>query len=164
MPTTRNGQCEQSLQREQTGRDAFRIVNNLTIRTENNAERQVPSDFLFLAHRVEITVSSCSGVRSDSFRQPEFFENIKVQHAPHLPVHDSKFFLVSILQIDPEPYPHFVATPHDVFKTRSLRRHPPSAQIHKALLESLKATPWDPRGSCEETDNFVFPPVGAHLA
>ena len=55
---------------------------------------------------------------------------------------------------------HFVATPHGVFKTRSLRRRPPSEQIHKALLESLKATPWDPKGSREETDNFVFPALG----
>ena len=52
-----------------------------------------------------------------------------------------------------------MVTPHGVFKTRSLRRRPPSEQIHKALLESLKATPWDPRGSREETDNFVFPSV-----
>ena len=58
---------------------------------------------------------------------------------------------------DTESNQHFVATPHGVFKTRSLRRRPPSEQIHKALLESLKATPWDPKGSREETDNFVFP-------
>ena len=50
--------------------------------------------------------------------------------------------------------------PHGDFTTRSLRRRPPSEQIHKALLESLKATPWDPKGSREETDNFVFPSVG----
>ena len=61
---------------------------------------------------------------------------------------------------DTESNQHFVATPHGVFKTRSLRRRPPSEQIHKALLESLKATPWDPKGSREETDNFVFPSVG----
>ena len=61
---------------------------------------------------------------------------------------------------DTESNQHFVATPHGVFKTRSLRRRPPSEQIHKALLESLKATPWDPKGSREQTDNFVFPPLG----
>ena len=61
---------------------------------------------------------------------------------------------------DTESNQHFVATPHGVFKTRSLRRRPPSEQTHKALLESLKATPWDPKGSREETDDFVFPSVG----
>ena len=57
-----------------------------------------------------------------------------------------------------------MATPHGVFKTRSLRRRPPSEQIHKALLESLKATPWDPKGSREEADNFVFPSLGPRPA
>ena len=61
---------------------------------------------------------------------------------------------------DTESNQHFVATPHGVFKTCSLRRRPPSEQIHKALLESLKATPSDPKGSREETDNFVFPSLG----
>ena len=65
---------------------------------------------------------------------------------------------------DTESNQRFVATPHGVFKTRSLRRRPPSEQIHKALLESLKATPWDPKGSREETDNFVFPPLGPRPA
>ena len=37
-------------------------------------------------------------------------------------------------------------------------------QVHKALLESLRATPWDPTGSREETDNFVFPPLGPRPA
>ena len=59
---------------------------------------------------------------------------------------------------------HVVATPRGVFKTRSLRRRPPSEQIHKALLESLKATPWDPKGSREEADNFVFPSLGPRPA
>ena len=54
-------------------------------------------------------------------------------------------------------------SPHGVFKTRSLRS-PPSGQIHNALLESLKSTPWDPKGSCEESHNFVFPPLGPRPA
>ena len=61
---------------------------------------------------------------------------------------------------DTESNQHFVATAQGVHKTRSLRRRPPSEQVQKDLLESLRAKPWDPKGSREETDHFVFPPLG----
>ncbi|CAE7254846.1 RE2 [Symbiodinium natans] len=66
-----------------------------------------------------------------------------------------------ILQIDPEPsLKALVAefTSEGVIKIRSLRRRPPSEQLDLALVQSLTATPWDPRGTKVETDHFVFPP------
>ena len=57
-----------------------------------------------------------------------------------------------------------MATSQDVHKTRSLRRHPPSEQVQKDLLESLRAKPRDPKGSREETDHFVFPPLDPRSA
>ena len=57
-----------------------------------------------------------------------------------------------------------MATAQGVHKTRSLRRRPPSEQVQKALLESLRAKPWDPKGSREETNHFVFPPLGPREA
>ena len=59
---------------------------------------------------------------------------------------------------DTESNQHFVGTPQGVIKIRSLRRRPPSEQLDLALVQSLKATPWDPRGTKVETDHFVFPP------
>ena len=47
---------------------------------------------------------------------------------------------------DTESNQHFVATAQGVHKTRSLRRRPPSEQVQKDLLESLRAKPWDPKG------------------
>ena len=47
-----------------------------------------------------------------------------------------------------------------VFKTRSVKRHPPSRQADLALLQSMQsvsARPWDPTGSKAEADTFVFP-------
>ena len=54
---------------------------------------------------------------------------------------------------------HFVADASDsgVFKTRSVKHHPPSRQADLALLQSISARPWDPTGSKAETDTFVFP-------
>ena len=65
---------------------------------------------------------------------------------------------------DTESNQHFVATAQGVHKTRSLRRRPPSEQVQKDLLESLRARPWDRKGSREETDHFVFPPLGPRNA
>ncbi|CAE7439381.1 RE2 [Symbiodinium natans] len=59
---------------------------------------------------------------------------------------------------DTESNQHFVGTPQGVIKIRSLRRRPPSEQLDLALVQSLTATPWDPRGTKVETDHFVFPP------
>ena len=52
---------------------------------------------------------------------------------------------------------HFVADASGVFKTRSVKHHPPSRQADLALLQSISARPWDPTGSKAETDTFVFP-------
>ena len=58
---------------------------------------------------------------------------------------------------DTESDQHFVADGSGVFKTRSVKRHPPSRQADLALLQSVTAHPWDPTGSKAETDTFVFP-------
>ena len=58
---------------------------------------------------------------------------------------------------DTESDQHFVADASGVFKTRSVKRHPPSRQTDLALLQSISARPWDPTGSKAETDTFVFP-------
>ena len=58
---------------------------------------------------------------------------------------------------DTESDQHFVADASGVFKTRSVKRHPPSRQADVALLQSISARPWDPTGSKAETDTFVFP-------
>ena len=50
-----------------------------------------------------------------------------------------------------------LADGNGVFKTRSVKRHPPSRQADLALLQSVTARPWDPTGSKAETDTFVFP-------
>ena len=60
--------------------------------------------------------------------------------------------------------PAFCGDLTGVHKTRSLRRRPPSEQVQKDLLESLRAKPWDPKRSREETDHFVFPPLGPRSA
>ena len=52
---------------------------------------------------------------------------------------------------------HVVANADGVFKTRSVRRLPAEQQVNKELLESMKATPWDPRGREEESANFILP-------
>ena len=52
---------------------------------------------------------------------------------------------------------HVVGNANGVFKTRSVRRLPAENQVSKELLESLKATPWDPRGRQEESANFILP-------
>ena len=39
----------------------------------------------------------------------------------------------------------------------SVLRLPAENQVSKELLESLKATPWDPRGRQEESANFILP-------
>ena len=59
---------------------------------------------------------------------------------------------------------HFVATSHGVHKTRSLRRRPLSEQVQKDLVSALRAKPWVFKGSREETDHFVFPPLGPRAA
>ena len=58
---------------------------------------------------------------------------------------------------DTESDQHFVADASGVFKTRSVKRHPPSRQADVAVLQSISARPWDPTGSKAETDTFVFP-------
>ena len=58
---------------------------------------------------------------------------------------------------DTESDQHFVADSSGVFKTRSVKRLPPSKQADMALLQSIKARPWDPQGSKVETDAFIFP-------
>ena len=58
---------------------------------------------------------------------------------------------------DTESDQHFVADSSGVFKTRRVKRHPPSRQADLALLQSVTARPWDPTGSKAETDTFVFP-------
>ncbi|OLP95901.1 hypothetical protein AK812_SmicGene21924 [Symbiodinium microadriaticum] len=50
-----------------------------------------------------------------------------------------------------------VGNAKSVFKTRSVRRLPAENQVSKELLESFKATPWDPRGRQEESANFILP-------
>ena len=65
---------------------------------------------------------------------------------------------------DTESNQHFVATSQGVHKTRSLRRRLPSEQVQKDLLESHWAKPWDLKGSREETDHLVFPPLGPRAA
>ena len=58
---------------------------------------------------------------------------------------------------DTESDQHFVADATGVFKTRSVKRFPPSKQANLQLLQSVKARPWDPTGVKAETDTFVFP-------
>ena len=58
---------------------------------------------------------------------------------------------------DTESDQHFVADASGVFKTRSVKRLPPSKQADLALLQAIKARPWDPQGSKVETDAFIFP-------
>ncbi|CAE7690184.1 unnamed protein product [Symbiodinium sp. CCMP2592] len=52
---------------------------------------------------------------------------------------------------------HVVGNANGVYKTRSVRRLPAEDQVSKELLDSLKATPWDPRGRQEESAHFVLP-------
>ena len=52
---------------------------------------------------------------------------------------------------DTESDQHFVADATGVFKTRSVKRLPPSKQSDLSLLQSVKARPWDPTGSKAET-------------
>ena len=47
---------------------------------------------------------------------------------------------------DTESDQHFVADGSGVFKTRSVKRHPPSRQADLALLQSVTARPWDRDG------------------
>ncbi|CAE7380121.1 unnamed protein product, partial [Symbiodinium pilosum] len=56
-----------------------------------------------------------------------------------------------------QAHQHFVADASGVFKTRSVKRLPPSKQADLALLQAIKARPWDPQGSKVETDAFIFP-------
>ena len=58
---------------------------------------------------------------------------------------------------DTESDQHFVADASGVFKTRSVKRLPPSKQADLALLQAIKARPWDPQGSKVETNAFIFP-------
>ena len=53
---------------------------------------------------------------------------------------------------DTESDQHFVADSSGVFKTRRVKRHPPSRQADLALLQSVTVRPWDPTGSKAETD------------
>ena len=53
---------------------------------------------------------------------------------------------------DTESDQHFVADGSGVFKTRSVKRHPPSGQADLAPLQSVTVRPWDPTGSKAETD------------
>ena len=76
---------------------------------------------------------------------------------PH-PVKGRAAFVPGVwLGKDTESDQHFVADGSGVFKTRSVKRHPPSRQADLALLQSVTARPWDPAGSKAETDTFVFP-------
>ena len=76
---------------------------------------------------------------------------------PH-PVKGRAAFVPGVwLGKDTESDQHFVADATGVFKTRSVKRHPPSRQADLALLQSVSARPWDPTGSKAETDTFVFP-------
>ncbi|CAE7281934.1 unnamed protein product [Symbiodinium natans] len=58
---------------------------------------------------------------------------------------------------DTESEQHFVADSRGVYKTRSLKRLPPTQQSDAALLQSVTARPWDPTGAKVETDSFIFP-------
>ena len=58
---------------------------------------------------------------------------------------------------DTESDQHFVADATGVFKTRSVKRLPPSRQSDLTLLQSVKARPWDPTGTKAETDAFILP-------
>ena len=58
---------------------------------------------------------------------------------------------------DTESEQHFVADSRGVYKTRSLKRLPPTQQSDVALLQSVTARPWDPTGAKVETDSFIFP-------
>ena len=58
---------------------------------------------------------------------------------------------------DTESDQHFVADAAGVFKTRSVKRLPPSRQSDLSLLQSVKARPWDPTGTKAETDAFILP-------
>ena len=58
---------------------------------------------------------------------------------------------------DTESDQHFCADGSGVFKTRTVKRFPPSKQSDLLLLQSVKARPWDPLGTKHETDSFVFP-------
>jgi len=58
---------------------------------------------------------------------------------------------------DTESDEHFVATSEGVKKARSVRRLSTSEQRDVELLKTIKATPWDPRGTKgRETDVFVL--------
>ena len=46
---------------------------------------------------------------------------------------------------------------HFVFKTRSVKRLPPSEQSDWSLLQSVKARTWDPTGTKAEMDAFILP-------
>ena len=58
---------------------------------------------------------------------------------------------------DTESDQHFCADGSGVFKTRTVKRFPPSKQSDLLLLQAVKARPWDPLGAKHETDSFVFP-------
>ena len=58
---------------------------------------------------------------------------------------------------DTESDQHFCADGSGVFKTRTVKRFPPSKQCDLLLLQAVKARPWDPLGAKHETDSFVFP-------
>ena len=58
---------------------------------------------------------------------------------------------------DTESDQHFVADATGVFKTRSVKRLPPSRQSDLSLVQSVKARPWDPTGTKAETDAFILP-------
>ena len=61
------------------------------------------------------------------------------------------------LGTDTESDQHFVADATKVFKTRSVKRLPPSRQSDLSLVQSVKARPWDPTGTKAETDAFILP-------
>ena len=61
---------------------------------------------------------------------------------------------------DTESDQHFVADATGVFKTRSVKRLPPSKQSDLSLLQSVKVRPWDPPGTKAETDAFILPANG----
>ena len=60
---------------------------------------------------------------------------------------------------DTESDQHFVADATGVFKTRSVKRLPPSRQSDLSLLQSVKARPWDPTGTKAETDALSSRPT-----
>ena len=141
---------------------------------------QVRTLKLDLEQRYGITLSVTSPIYSWLLRHAQWLMNRYLQKADGLSAYEKRcgrkyvgetaqFRKPSIPKAEPsftfgiwlgrctESDVRFVADSSGVFKTRSVRRLVPDKRMDQQVLLSMQATPWDPKGTKRETDQFILP-------